>query len=64
MARARIEAWPGGPESRAYLADGRVNCPPGWRPPAPDQQERIARLIRKRVAENSARTRTVRRRSR
>lgn len=55
MATARIEAWPGAPESRAYTADGRVNRPPGWVAPAPEHQERIARLIRERVAGHVAR---------
>jgi len=49
MANARIESWPGGPESRAYTADGDVNRPRGWEPPAPEHREEIARLIRERT---------------
>ena len=62
MATARIEHWPGGPEGRAYTADGRVNAPPGWKPPAPEHQERIGRLVRERQAEqrSAENTRDVR----
>lgn len=63
MATARIESWPGGPESRAYTADGDVNRPPGWEPPAPGYRDRIARLIREREAAGQ-RTRQARTRGR
>jgi len=45
MARAFLESWPDGPESRAYTADGDVNQPRGWQPPAPEHRERIARFF-------------------
>ena len=54
MAEARIEHWPGGPEGRAYTADGRVNRPPGWQPPAPEDRERISALIRERARQQQA----------
>jgi hypothetical protein len=55
MARAGIEGWPGAPLSRPYTADGRPNTPPpGWQPPAREDQDRISAFIRERVRQHRA----------
>lgn len=55
MRRRTAPLWPGGPRARTRMADGRPAMPPGWQPPAPEDQARIMRLIRQRRRHGSRR---------